>query len=283
MYDRKIGVSILTNGARLEYLKACISSFLSNCYYRPLVVGVFDNGSTDGTKEWLRYPPKCYGVEWRMDGSDKDLGCAAGTNRSCAMVKDCEFSLHLESDFGHVSPEVSGEDRLWLRRAVEMMLDEQSDYLYLRKMVGERDIFMHWWSQWMGKIDREKNKYLRCPGFWWSNNPSLFRNEAMYSGKVLPLDEAIDGPKGSAGWSKPELSTARPQNSWIHRWGLFVHELYDCSNGVVFSEAPKGCSDKGCKYGFFVDGCGAFCSQCDREKDFRDMQAHAERYRRLMT
>jgi len=277
MYDKPVGVSVLTNGTRLEYLKACVSSLVHNCYYRPLVVGIFDNGSTDGTRKWMAGLPATYGVEWRVERSEGDLGCAAGTNRACALVRDCEFALHLESDFEHLPQEITGEDKLWLRRAVTFMDDEGANYLYLRRMVDERDLAMHWWSQWMEKIEGAdgSGRYMRCPGFWWSNNPHLRRNEALYANGTLPLSEALDGPKGTPGWSKPELSAKRPHGTWIHHWGIFVHERQSYGSKLDV----HGCVPDGCKYGLFLDGTGPFCAACERKAGFEDMKHHEERFR----
>lgn len=274
MYSEPIGVSILTNGERSGKLRACVESFLSNCYYRPLVFGIFDNGSTDGTKDVMDEMAKsgAYGVEWRIHSVDRDMGCAEGTNRSIEMVNDCKYILHLESDFTHISEEFSGEDKMWLRRAVEFMEKGECDYLYLRRMVDEADIFSHWWSQWMIKIDREQGRYLRCPDFWWSNNPTLFRLESLLFSGTLPLDVRKDGAKGTAGWSAPELNAPRPQKAWIHKWGLFVHEVAD---QVKKSECKRD-SIFGCKYGFFKDGTGKFCELCHMEGGYEDMGAHAD-------
>ena len=268
----KIGVSILTNGTRLDYLQTCISSFLENCHYRPLIFGIFDNGSTDGTKDWLKSLPEMYGVEWRVHSSPTDLGCADGTNRSIEMVNDCDYIIHLESDFETLASDVSGEDKMWLHRVIAFMGD--CDYMYLRRMVNENDIFQHWWAQWMEKIDKEDGRYLRCPGFWWSNNPTIFRSEALWLKGTLPLDRLKDGQKGTSGWSKPELEAPRPPKAWIHKWGLFVHE----KPVQRVLKANECCQGIGCKYGFSLSGCEKFCLLCNRDKSFDDMAVHANRF-----
>lgn len=274
MYDSVIGVSILTNGSRLGYLKRCISSLVENCYYRPLRISILNNGSTDGTSKWINSLRDSYGIEYRVTDLENDIGCAAGTNAACESVKS-EFTLHLESDFELLSPDRSGEDRLWLRRAVEMMQKNKADFLYLRRMVDEKEMMMHWWAQWMPRIIGEEGNYLHCPSFWWSNNPHLHRTEAMYSRGTLPLNAGIDGQKGTANWSQPELQTRQPGDAWIHKWGLFVHELptHDLSHGKICTKLGKKC-----KYGFFRDGGGGFCQLCDPKLGYNDMAAHAERF-----
>lgn len=286
MYSKPIGVSILTNGGRLPYLKRCVESFLTHCYYRPLIFGIYNNGSMDETHEWIEdwllshENEWKYGITYRVGHSEDDRGCAAGTNAACELVRDCEFALHLESDFEHLSPEESGEDKLWLRRAVEFMQSVDGNYLYLRRMTGEVEMFAHWWSQWMPRVDKKDGCYLSCPTFWWSNNPSLRRNKALYDNGTLPLDESKDGAKGTAGWSVPELTAKAPGKAWIHKWGMFVHDRP--LQGNIFSRRSCSVTGEGCKYGFFKDGSDQdlFCKVCfGNQKDFKDMPEHQVRYR----
>ncbi len=278
---KTVGVSILTNGQRLPALKRCLSSLIQNCYYRPLLIGVCDNHSTDGTAEWLKSPPEIYGVSWRNHRVVSDGGCAAGTNTAAWLVEDCEYVLHLESDFEHLPQELTGEDKMWMHRAIEFMDSGECDYLYLRRMVDECEMMDHWWSQWMAKIDEDRSPFLRCPEFWWSNNPHLRRNSAIMDAGCLPLNESIDGPKGTEGWSKPELQAPRPPNAWLYRMGLFVHDRPSREDKLKL----MGCGRLGlygsccCKYGFFKDGQDAWCSLCEGDKGLEDMPNHEGRYR----
>jgi len=277
----KVGLSILTNENRLDKLKACISSFLSNCNFRPLVVAVFDNGSKDGTFQWLqdRKANPGYAIDWRIERSELDLGCAAGTNRVSRMLGDCETIIHLESDFRHLPESITGVDGNWLHDALRFMNKGTCDYLYLRRMITERDISAHWWSQWFAKISRTEGwLYMECPSFWWSNNPHLRLNRAIYDAGCLPLDESLDGPKGSEGWSKPEMSTAKPRLPWIHKWGLFVHDAPPDDELIRAANCPF---PGGCKYGLFLPGPkrNMFCRRCRQDTDFTDMDAHFRRFK----
>ena len=285
MHEESVGVSILTNGARLEALKACVLSLLANCYYRPLKIAVFNNGSTDKTHEWcLENMRGGYALDWVYDCSETDLGCAQGQNKAAELVRDCKYVLHLESDFEHLPEALSGQDKLWLHRAIEFMEQGECDYLYLRRMVNEKEAAMHWWARWMPQIDREEGPYLRCPDFWWSNNPHLRRNEAIYEAGCLPMDVSHDGPKGTENWSRPELENAHPPNVWIHRWGVFVHELKNHGDlsGLEGCDVADCYGSARCKYGFFKDSGGdMFCQACHREKSFSDLPEHNERYKEL--
>jgi glycosyltransferase involved in cell wall biosynthesis len=241
-----------------------------------LVIGIYSNGSTDDTPEWLEQLPEVYGVEWRYHHDSEDKGCAYGTNKSIEMVADCELQIHLESDFEHILPKESGEDKMWLHRAVEHLNSGDCDYLYLRRMRDHNECVIHWWSQWMPKITEQRDRYLKCPTFWWSNNPVLFRTQALKDSGVLPLDESLDGNKGTKGWSMPELRTERPPKTWIHQWGLFVHERVDNED---FTKSGCGKHNGGCKYGFWlVYKSARFCKSCDWSKSFEDLPNHEKRF-----
>ncbi len=289
MSNEKIGISILTNGNRSQHLSRCITSLLVNMHYRPLVIGILDNGSIDDTPNICKKLSEsvCYGVEFRIQRNETDLGCACGTNDSIGLVKEANLILHLESDFEHLPGYLTGEDPMWLHHVIQFMNTGECDYMYLRRMVNERDIYQHWWSQWMTKIDRKVGNYLHCPDFWWSNNPTVFRTKAMYDCGTLPLDVTQDGPKGSPWWSKPELNAKKPTKAWIHKWGLFVHEL-PLQPNVLSTPGMSNCQDGSrqcvCKYGFFKSSAeqssgarNSFCTYCDRSKGFEDMDAHAKR------
>jgi len=286
MSRKPIGVSILTNGERLPFLERCIHSLLANCYYRPLTICVFNNGSTDGTNEWcMKEMRGGYAIEWLYDCSEHDVGCAAGQNRVAGMLRDYEYVLHLESDFEHLPESLTGEDKLWLHRAVEWMDRGDCDYLYLRRMVDQKEASMHWWSQWMAVTDETTSSgpYLQCPGFWWSNNPHLRRNDSVYEAGCLPMDESKDGPKGTPGWSKPEMETARPSKTWLHHWGLFVHERdsHGDLESLTGCDTPAAFGTAKCKYGFFKDGKDMWCQACNKSVTYKDLPEHEKRFREL--
>ncbi len=276
-----VGISILTNANRRKWLERCIGSFLSSCYYRPLTIAIFNNGSTDDTIEYLSALPKVYGVNFVVASSSEDQGCAVGTNRACSLVRDFKYAIHLESDFIHMSEQESGADKMWLHRAIAHMETGDCHYLYLRRMRNHEEMMMHWWGQWMTKLEEGDSEFMSCPEFWWSNNPALRNNEMIYSTRTLPLDESVDGAKGTEDWSKPEMTTTRPPKPYLHRWGMFAHEQFI----PLFHEKQYGCKKFGpfgnstCKYGFFNNGEDDWCRACDKDKGVEDMPDHEHRFR----
>lgn len=281
MYTEPVGVSILTNGERCGTLQLCISSLLHGCAYRPLVIGIFNNGSTDDTESYLTHGlPKAHGIVWRTGHATTDLGCSQGTNGAIALVDDCEYALHLESDFIHCTERETGVDRNWMGRALAFMGTGVCDYLYLRRMRDENEMAAHFWSQWMPRVIRAEGEYLCCPRFWWSQNPHLRRNEALRMSGTIPVPEMPADYKGSPTWNQSEMCVPPPPNTWIHRWGMFFHD--DPMMG--FPEALGWCGKFGpfglstCKYGFYKEQ-SFWCEHCRMETDFRDMENHERRVR----
>jgi hypothetical protein len=244
--------------------------------------GLFDNASTDDTKEWWENLPEVFGVTFEAFHSDTDQGMAGGTNGSIQML-DNEFHLHLESDFIHLPESMTGVDKFWLHRAVSFMQDPHNkcDFLYLRRMENDHDMFMHFWSQWMPRLEGE-GEYLRCPGFKWSNNPALFKTKVLHDHGTLPLRAEIDGAKGTANWTKAELSAPPPPNAFIHHWGMFMHEMMEPRYPEMMGcgKFPEVGSST-CKYGFYKDGIDRFCQACDLKKGREDMPAHEQRMRQI--
>jgi len=276
-----VGVSVLTNSNRGHLTVTCVQSFLANCYYRPIILGIFSNGSTDNTLDLIgqlkESMPDAYNIVWRVNHSGTDLGCAAGTNAAHELVRDCQYAIHLESDFIHLTEKESGVSKTWLHQAIQFMETGVCDYLYLRRIHNEQEMMMHWWSQWLPQVTKQEGPFLQCPPFWWSNNPTLRRVQALYDCGTLPLRADLDGAKGQLGWSQPELRASRPTKPWLYCWGMFVHDHrgFTDSSGCQ-KYGPYGLST--CKYGFHHPST-VFCSLCDQGKNFSDLQNHEQRLR----
>ena len=283
--NQPIGISILTNSNRCNWVKRCIDAFLENCSYRPLIISIYDNGSTDDTYSFLQSLVSSSEVEYRYARSQKDLGLAHGTNSATDLVKDCEYAIHVESDFIHLTEKESGVSKDWLEKAIHFCNKNSVDYLYLRRMRSENESMYHFWSQWLERIKVIDSDYMQCVGFWWTNNPALRHNPTIYKNGCLPLPDVgskIRKP-GDANWTKCELEAKRPENTWIHKFGMFTHEPPE---GIEFGSEKYGCGafkkvgNSSCKYGFYSPSSN-FCNLCDLGKNLNDLSNHEYRLRNI--
>jgi len=279
---KRVGISILTNGERLDYLRRCVESLLARTSYRPLVVAIYDNASTDGTAIYIDRLKESreLGVEWRSGRAVVDQGVSVGINRAMAMVADCEWAIHVESDFELIDPDASGHGRDWLEKAVEWAEGAGCDYLYLRRILDEREVMAHWWWRWPGRIAPSAEPFQMLPGFWWSNNPALRRNPALAAAGVLPLPERPRESKDRPYWSKSEMEAVRPPNAAIMPHGVFAHEWSEPRLLGCDRFERHGMST--CKYGFFQDPGSMWCRVCDPMAPWNCLAEHYDAYQALL-
>ena len=97
---------------RLEFTKASIASILQfTCF--PHVLTVVDNGSTDGTREYLK-ALKHEGVITNLVLLDKNVGIAKASNLAWSQDPDAEYYLKLDNDIVVQKP-------YWLMKMVEVI------------------------------------------------------------------------------------------------------------------------------------------------------------------
>lgn len=283
-----VGVAFLTNGQRRGYLEQNINAFLANCSYRPLVISIFDNGSTDDTPEYCRYRlPVMQDVGFRYVRSEKDLGCGAGVNRAIQLVKEFQFHLFLECDWTCLHESESGCSPDWMDECLDFMKTGKCDYLYLRRFRNDAEAAFHHWPFVMANSGHTDGKFLHTEKFMFSNNPSLRRTQKLFDCGTLPLQEFFNAQgegtekKGNAEWGQAEHMAKMPPNFYIHKWGMFVHESTPTPIGQL---KPVGCEKYGdgkgvstCKYGF-TEFRHDWCPLCDFNKEHHDLLAHQQRY-----
>lgn len=286
--SQPVGIAVLTNGDRRQYLEQNIRAFLDNCSYRPLIFGIHDNGSVDSTPEYLKHGlPKEHGVEFRCLRSDKDLGCGPGVNRANDLVKELEFTFFLESDWTCLHQSESGYDKQWMHECLDFLQTGRADYIYLRRFRNDNEARYHHWNHVLRNTMHTEGRFLYTERFMYSNNPHIRRTKALYENQSLPLKEMFDAQgnalekKGNAEWGAAEHQAKHPKNFWIHMWGMFIHESTPTPSIEMLKPVgcnkygPHGCST--CKYGFLELKPG-WCEVCDFSKDFHDLLAHDTRF-----
>ena len=78
---------------RLEYTKQALESLFNS---KEVEIFIIDNGSTDGTQEWLYSQP--WGVAWNVFYNMKNLGIAGAMNQFLALTQEAEFVGKVDND-----------------------------------------------------------------------------------------------------------------------------------------------------------------------------------------
>jgi len=94
--QKKVSILILTWN-KLQFTKRCLKFLENNTTYRNLEVIIVDNGSKDGTKEFLEKYNGLKGKDFKYILNRSNLGYAAGVNQG---VKECkgDYILLLNND-----------------------------------------------------------------------------------------------------------------------------------------------------------------------------------------
>lgn len=151
---RKISIIILTwNG--LEYTKLCLESLFDNTVHDHFTVYVVDNGSTDGTLEYLRGRNDIELIE-----NGQNLGFVRGNNVAIDLIKDGDIVL-LNNDIIIEQPD-------WLEELEKTAYENERTGLVGCRLVNEKGEFLHagtfifpetYWGQQIGGGQKDVGQY----------------------------------------------------------------------------------------------------------------------------
>lgn len=152
--SRKVSIIILTwNG--LDYTKQCLDSLKSSAERFGCEVYVADNGSTDGTLEYLE------GLDWiRVINNKENLGFVRGNNAVISLIEEGDIVL-LNNDMI-----ICQED--WLERLEQAVYEKEEYGVAGCRLVNEKGELLHtgtyilpdtYWGQQIGGGQKDIGQY----------------------------------------------------------------------------------------------------------------------------
>lgn len=132
--EKAVSIIILTwNG--IEYTKQCLTALFENTIYKNYEVVVVDNGSKDGTIEYLesvqnRQPEKLHYIK-----NNKNLGFTRGNNIAIEKIK--------ENDIVLLNNDVVIEQKDWLNKMQELAYQEETTGIVGCRMINQEGYVLH--------------------------------------------------------------------------------------------------------------------------------------------
>lgn len=152
--NKKLSIIILTwNG--LEYTKKCLESLKKSAMRFGCTIFVVDNGSTDGTLEYLST------LEWiEVIANDQNLGFVRGNNVAINRIKDGDILL-LNNDMIIIQDD-------WLELLQQTAYEKEENGIIGCRLINENGEFLHagtyiysetYWGQQIGGGQRDIGQY----------------------------------------------------------------------------------------------------------------------------
>lgn len=152
---KKVSIIILTwNG--IEFTKKCLSSLRDNTDYDNYEVIVVDNGSTDGSIEYLET------IDWiTLIKNNENLGFVQGNNIGLKYIKDNNDVVLLNND-------IIINQKNWLTKLNESAYKEEDIGIVGCRLINENNVFLHagtyiypetYWGQQIGGGQKDIGQY----------------------------------------------------------------------------------------------------------------------------
>jgi len=287
---KKLCIQTLTHDYELagDYLKSVVDSFFKNTFI-PDVIKSTDNkidwfirlnGTNEKLNKTIEYITEKYSgeVNWNIFVGD-NVGVGAGINFINNKTQDYEFSLFIEGDWICMD----GVNKEWLTNSLELLdMYPDIDLVFLRRYLSDMEDRQNGMSEWINstsfiqKVQQNEDTFILLSRGFYTNNPSIRRQQSLYDKQIFPLNEYYDergSPseiKHSDDWGKAEMEARFTYLKTLYLWpGIFNHE-----NRPITGDDQILC--KSCKYGFLVTS-NWFCLSCSKNDEFYDLSSHTTR------
>lgn len=152
--NKKVAIVILTwNG--LDYTKKCLDSLKETVKEDWITVYVVDNGSTDGTIEYLE------SIDWiKLIKNEENLGFVRGNNVAINQIKEDDFIL--------LNNDIIVEQSDWVKVLQETAYEDEKTGIVGCRLVNEKGEFLHagtyiypetYWGQQIGGGQKDIGQY----------------------------------------------------------------------------------------------------------------------------
>ena len=177
-------------------IKRCVEALDEDLKEISHEIIVINNGSTDGTKEWLDSRPDIIRIDF-----ENNEGIGYATNRGFDIAK----GAYIHYTQGDVLPVIGSITRMY-----EYMLEyPYIDFLCINAWCSQRD------NQEVEPIDLHSQVLMGMGNYAYAYN--LFKREILDAGVRMAQDGPFRGP--GAGWEESEFAN----DMWAHGFKTYVH------------------------------------------------------------
>lgn len=299
----RFSIGTLTHDAikRDFYLELTINTFLENTNLPENTVWfIFHNGQSNSpVVEMIRKMNEKWSnkVNFMLLCEEKNYGVGAGINKLNEWTKLTKYSLFLEGDWLTLPQDLSGFNKDWLIRSLDMMETDDIEQVQLRKFqndVEDRQFGLGYWTNEKNVI-KFTDDFVYLKEREYTNNPHIRNNQRYYDIEIFPLNEFFDEhgnateTKESTHWGQAEISAENKGRQLKSVWllgGNMVHgdhwkynDDWETAKHDLLGCGWKTRSFINCKYGF-TSPRPEFCVHCNKDKNFTDLEEHNWRFER---
>ena len=281
---------------RANSLRLTVKTFLDNTDIPKLDWFIHYNGTNADITHvidelLLQYKDR---VNFHISGSSINKGVGAGINQLNTYIKDYKYVLFLEGDWITLPSNISGHSD-WLQSCINYLNDnEHIDQILLRRYLNDVDDRQFGYGYWIKEdnIKQINQPFIDLVKKEYTNNPHIRRTSKYYELGIFPLPEFYNEKgeptelKHKEMWGQAEIQSevkGYALGSSYMSFGNMVHAEHFISYyteddwSFTIEKLTKCRFNSPCKYGYLFSN-DKFCSFCDDNKSFSNLERHNQEY-----